>query len=92
MSAQFIKEMKLARSILALFATVCCFWGVPVSRAAVGGLSLPSSHEIAPTTPGVSSQPRPSGIRGWDSNPWVPATAVLVTIAAGPLIRRNLSE
>ena len=85
-------EMASPRSALALFVTLCCFFGTPLSRAAVGGYSLPSSHEIAPTAPGVSSQVRPSGIRGWDSNPWVPAAAVLVTIAAGPVIRRYLSE
>jgi hypothetical protein len=80
-------------STLAVFASLFFVLGAPLSPALAGGnISLPSSHEIAATAPAVSAQAGRGVVARWDSNPWVPVAAILLTVAVAPFIRRHLAR
>jgi len=84
--------MHLTRSALALPAIATLFTISFSAAKADTSLSIPSSPEIAATTPAGSSHGRRGVVSGLDSNPWIPVAAVLATIAAGPVVRRYLAS
>ena len=85
-------EMTSSCFLPSLLTVAGLFAGAILQPAAASApnLPLPSSPEITATAPAVSARAGRGVLAGWDSNPWIPVGAVLLTVAAAPLIRRHL--